>query len=326
MPRIGLGLVGDHTCEEMIRYAKVAERNGYESVWVAEDLGFRDAIVPLSSLAISTSTIKLATGILPVYYRPPALTAMTVATLDELSKGRAILGIGSGARHLVEKQGIEMVRPLRMLDEYVSIVRLLLSGESVSRQGYYRLREVEFCFRPFRTHIPVYIAARGPMMFQLAGRIGDGVLMSDGFCTPSYIRYAQENVRRGIEKTGQERRDFDSASFVILSMAEEREAAKRHAKSAVVSLLGRGTFDPYFRIMGLSPDEMSPSKLAWRKGNTKEACEKIPDSMIDASVIYGTAEECARGLRKLRAEGIDLPVILPQGARIGETIELAKDW
>jgi len=327
MGRIGLGFVGDYNCRDIIRYTRIAEENGYESVWVSEDLGFRDSIAPLACLAVSTERIRLATGIVPIYHRPPALMAMTIATLDEVSRGRMILGLGSGVRSYVEKQGIQFRQPLTTLEEYVSIIRRMLAGESLNyRSHLYNLSDAKLSFKPMRQEIPIYIAARGPKMFQLAGKIADGALMSDGFCSPNYIRWALRNMRIGAEKAGGSSGDIDLASFMLLSVSEDCDQAKENVKPHVISLLAGGALDSHLHTMDLSTDELDPTREAWLSGDRKEACVRVPDTLMDACAVYGTPEQCAYKMKELRSAGIGLPVIVPVGSDFEETIEAAKRW
>ena len=182
LSNLGLGFVGDYTCNQIMDYSNLAEKKGYTSLWVSEDLSYRDAITSIAALTMSTQTIKLATGILPVYYRSPALTAMTLATLDELSKGRIICGIGNGTRRYIEKVGIPFRKPLATIREYIDILRRLWIGETLNYVGkIYTLTKVKLVFKPIQQSIPVYLAARRSEMLQLTGEVADGVILSDGF-------------------------------------------------------------------------------------------------------------------------------------------------
>jgi 5,10-methylenetetrahydromethanopterin reductase len=311
----------------MIRYTRVAEGNGYDSVWIAEDLGDRDAIVSLAAVAASTQKIRLATCILPVYYRSPAITAMTFAALDELSRGRSILGLGSGVRKSVELQGLEFRRPLLALREYVSIVRHLLSGSSVTFNGsIFRLSHTKLNFKLTRQDIPIYIAARGPKMFQLAGEISQGALANEGFCTRAYVQWALQNMRQGAEKAGRDARDTELAALTFLSVSEDHDKAMEIVIPKVLSLLTEGIFGDHLDRLGSSVREVAPALDAWKKGNMKEALEKVPKALIDGSAICGTPDECAKKMKEFRSAGVSLPIIRPLGDNIVETIELAKNW
>ena len=325
--RIGLFIVGDYNCNEISQYASLAEKTGYDSIWIAEDMGFRDAMVPLASLAVSTKRIKLGTGILPIYYRSPALNAMTAATLDELSGGRLILGLGSGAPRFLAAQGITSNKQLDALREYIEITRRLLRGDSVRYEGrFHNLTDVKLSFKPQRDKIPIYLAARRERMLQLAGETADGVFVSDGFCTESYIRWARENVRDGVKKAGRSLHDFDFSSAVLLSVAVDHDEAKERVKPAVLTVLSRGYLDPFLEMWGLRASDITPARQAWSRGNISLACKETPDALIDGSAIYGTPDECKVRMAKFRASGVELPVIRPIGPNLKSIVELAANW
>lgn len=325
--RIGLFIVGDYTCTEISQYASLAERSGYDSIWIAEDLGFRDAIVPLASLAASTNRIKLGTGILAIYYRRPALIAMTAATLDELSDGRLILGLGSGAPRFLAAQGIDSSNQLDALREYIEITRRLLRGDSVRYEGrFHKLTDVKLSFKPSRDKIPIYLAARRERMLQLAGETADGVFVSDGFCSEGYIRWARENVKEGAKKAGRSLDDLDFSCAVLLSVAVDHDVAKERVKPAVLTVLSRGYLDPFLEMWGLTVTDITSARQAWLRGNVSLACKETPDALIDGSAVYGTIEECKKKMAKFRSSGVDLPVIRPIGPNMKYVVELAANW
>jgi 5,10-methylenetetrahydromethanopterin reductase len=325
--RLGLCFVGEHSCEEIVRLSKLAETAGYESVWAAEDLGFRDAIVPLAAVASATRQIKLATGILPVYYRTPALTAMTAATLDELSNQRLILGVGSGVRDYVERQGIEFKQPLTAVKEYVEIVRELLAGRAVSYYGtVQKLRKSKLSLIPPRARIPMYVAARKQLMFQLAGEIADGALGCDGFVAEGYVKWARENLRRGALKAHRDPESVDLAFLVLLSVSKDPDEAKEHVKPAIVSLFAEGVFDAHLKRMGVSESDVAPLRDSLRRGDLKLAYDNVPTNLLEASSIWGTPSQCATKMRRFREAGVDLPVVEPIGSQKERIIQLAKDW
>ena len=312
--RLGLYLDGDYDCQEILRYAKVAEENGYDSIWLAEDLGFRDAIVPLASLAVSTNRIKLATGILPAPYRSPALTAMTAATLDELSSGRLILGLGTGAPRFLAALGIDSSKPLDELREHIEIIRQILKGDPARYEGHFHnLTDVKLAFKPLRLKIPIYVAAKRSRMLQLAGEIADGVFVSDGFCSESYIRWARENVRQGLEKAGRNQGEVDFSCAVLLSVSSDHDQAKENVKPAVLTILSKGYLDPFLEMWGLTVADITPACDAWFRGNISEASKRTPDALIDGSAIYGTPDQCRMKMAKFRAAGVEMPVIRPIG-------------
>jgi len=325
--RIGVFIVGDHSCRAVGQYAKLAEKSGYDSIWIAEDMGFRDAMIPLAYSAVLTKSIKLGTGILPISYRSPVLNAMTVATLDELSGGRLILGIGSGAPRFLAAQGISSNKQLDALREYIDITRHLLRGESVRYEGrFHNLTDVGLCFKLARNTIPIYLAARRERMLQLAGETADGVFVSDGFCSEDYIRWAREKIDEGLKKAGRSRKDIDFSCAVLLSVADDRDEAKERVKPAVLKVLSRGYLDPFLEMWGLTEADINPARKAWLRGNVSLACKKTPDCLIDGSAIYGTPGDCKKKMARFRASGVELPVIRPIGQNLKAIVRLAANW
>ena len=208
MKRIGLAFTGvPFSVKELTDHAKLAEENEFESIWFMEDYYLRDAFSTLASFALATKKIKIGTGVINPYTRHPALIATSMATLDELSSGRAILGMGAGVPALL-KQMVDYKKPLATVRESVSFIRELLAkrrvtfhGEMVHAEdiifGYCPYFDPFGKFEPIRNRIPTYVAGMGPRMLQLAGEIGDGVLISAGFST-ELVKSAIENVKIGL--------------------------------------------------------------------------------------------------------------------------------
>ena len=176
---------------------KRAENKGFSTAWFAEDYFLRDAITAMSFTAALTKRIKLGTGIINPYTRHPILIAETIATLSEAAGGRIFLSLGTGVGPLIEQMGIKFRKPLTTIREAVEIIRNALTGNPVTFEGeVFNIRDVRLGYNPYlsqlgefklkRGNIPIYIAAIGPKMLQLAGKIGDGVLLTAG-CSPNYV-------------------------------------------------------------------------------------------------------------------------------------------
>lgn len=149
--RLGIGFTGaPFSVMEIVNYAKLAEKTGIDSIWIAEDYFLRDAISIISSAATSTQKIKLATGVINPYTRNPILIAQTMATLDEISNGRTILALGTGVPFIIENMGIKFEKPLTMIRESVRIIRMLFKTEKVNYQGkVLKVKDIEFGKNPY---------------------------------------------------------------------------------------------------------------------------------------------------------------------------------
>jgi alkanesulfonate monooxygenase SsuD/methylene tetrahydromethanopterin reductase-like flavin-dependent oxidoreductase (luciferase family) len=184
----------------LVDLAALADRLGYHSVWVPEGRG-RELDSMLGAMAQATVRIGLASGILPLYSRPPALVAMAAATLADLSGGRFVLGIGAGHPAIIEQgYGVSFREPLLAAREFVAIVRTALAGERVSMRG--RVFEVDaFQLEAKPDHpVPIYLAALGPAMLRMAGEVADGVILN--WTSPEHIPWAVARVREGAARAG----------------------------------------------------------------------------------------------------------------------------
>ena len=158
MRRLGVSFWPEvFSASDVVKYSREAEKKGYDSVWIAEHYLFRDAFATLGAVALATSRIRLATGVVNPYTRHPAFIAMSVATIDELSNGRAILGIGSGVSFWIEEQmAMKMERPVSVTKESIQVIRRLLSGETVSYKGRtFTLRGMKLGFKTCQADIPI---------------------------------------------------------------------------------------------------------------------------------------------------------------------------
>lgn len=167
---LGLGFLGTPTVPEMVRLARRAEERGFASVWVAETRFRRDAVTVAAAIAAATRHVRVATGLVNVYTRNPVLLAVTAASLDELSGGRFILGVGTGSEELLAAEGHAYIRPYTRLREYVEVLRLLLAGETVRFQGEtIRLAGAQLGGRPAPSH-PAVPGSDGPAGSDACGK------------------------------------------------------------------------------------------------------------------------------------------------------------
>ena len=163
--------------DDLIAVAQAADRLGYESFWTGESWG-RDAFTVLTMLACHTARIGLGTGIVTVYSRTPGLVAQSIASLDRISNGRAVLGLGSSGRIVIEDwHGVKFDHPVGRTAEYIDIIRLALSGERVNYEGrFYSLKRFRMGVLPVQERVPIYVASLGRRNLELTGREADGWL------------------------------------------------------------------------------------------------------------------------------------------------------
>jgi probable F420-dependent oxidoreductase len=290
-----------------------ADRLGYHSVWLPEGRG-REAFAQLGALAIMTHRIHIGTGILPVFSRPPALTAMGLATLDELSGGRMIFGIGTGHPAITERgYGYASRYPARAVREFVEVVRLAMSGEPVRYDGrVFHVEEFQLESTPDR-QVPIYVAALGTRMLRLAGEIADGVLLN--WMTPEQISRAAAVVRASARASGRPEGSITVAVYVRACVTERVAQAREVLRRIIAAYAGLPAYARMFEESGFAR-EISAIQAAWPSG-IEAASRAVSDRMVDALGLIGTAAQCRAGLERFAAPGVDLPVIYPYPAAPG---------
>ena len=310
MKRLGVAFSWrERSLQSVVTNASCAEQAGVESVWMPEAWG-RDAFLTLAAITRSTAHVKLGTGIVNVYSRSPAALAMSAATLDELSNGRAILGLGCSGRRVVERwHGIQYERPLTRVRETVEIARLALSGAVTDFQGsVFHVSDFNLAMDRPQRKIPIYVAALGPKMLNLAGEIADGVLL---YLHPlSLIPNAIDVVRKGASKAGRQIDEVDVAALLPTAVSENRREARYGVARAIAYYVG-GMGSYYRRLIGESGFESEASKIssAWGRGDRVSATAAVSDRLIDSVAVAGSPDECRRRLQDFRNSGVTLPIL-----------------
>jgi 5,10-methylenetetrahydromethanopterin reductase len=318
--RLGIGFTGvPYNVNQIVTYAKKAESAGFESIWIAEDYFLRDAITTLTAVALSTNSIKLGTGVINPYTRSPVLIAQTIATLDEISAGRAFLAIGTGVPSLIEQAGIRFEKPLQRIKDSVKIIRQLLTGEIITYDGLtMKISEVKLgynpyfkllgSFTPLRNKIMIYVAAIGPKMLELAGQIADGVLLTAG-CSPHYVRNAIHYIKLGADKAGRNYNEIDIAGFILTSLPNGH--GSRMALRGFLSYVLAYSPTEYLKLSGVSEEEIAQIKNAFFEKGMEEAAGMITDEILSDFAVVGDADTCLSIIEEYVKAGLKLPVILP---------------
>ena len=309
--RIGVRLdpVATLSAQDMTNLAVLAEEQGYESVWVPEGIG-RDALTQLAAMASRTRSIKLGTGILPIYYRDPVLTAMSAAGMDAVSDHRFILGLGVGHPHMVEGvHGIPYENPMGRVREMVEAVRRILVEKDVRYVGrFYSFHSASLGPLHDEPRVPIYLAALGPKMVALSGGIADGVLLN--WVLPNYVEKAVGQVKEGASMAGRDPASVDVACYIRVLVTDDAEAAW----PALRKLIARYTFMPdyrkFFMTMGYSEDVSKIAK-AWEEKGREAAENAVSEAMVRDFAIVGSADYCRRQIEKFASYGIKMPVVAP---------------
>lgn len=296
--RIGLLLPGEPDSRRMVALAQRAEELGYESVWFAETRFTRDAIVAASAAAAATSRVKIGTAVVNPYTRGAVLTAVTFASLDELSGGRCIIGLGPGSPNVLAKQGIEWSEPLAKVRSLVQTVRSLLNGETIATGA-------RLDFTPIRSRPPIFLGVTGPRALELAGEIADGVILN-GLLPTSYVERARASIQAGADCANRDITGFETVGIVTTSVGVDGAAARDALRPLIAEYLTG--FPHLARETGISPDDLAA--IAQAKAQSDAGADAfVTDEIIGSLACAGTAEECRAVVRARRAVGIDLPLI-----------------
>src|ERR687890_28081 len=308
----GLGL----TSEQQLQLVREAESIGFDSVWAAEAYGSDTATV-LAWLASQTEKIRIGSAIFQIPGRTPAMTAMTAATLDNLSDGRMILGIGTSGPQVAEGwHGQRFAKPLERTREYVEILRMALGRERVEFQGnQYELplpdgpgKALKLMIAPVQERIPIYIAAIGPKNTQLVGEIADGWLPV--FFSPEHVDGSRELLEEGAVRAGRTLgTEFDIAPTVNVAIDDDVDRARDHMRHFIALYVGgmgsreRNFYNQLVQRYGFE-DAAREIQDLYLDGKKDEAAAAIPPELIDMVSLVGPRERVKERLEVYRSAGV----------------------
>ena len=304
----GLGL----TPQQQLDLVKDAEAAGWDSVWAAEAYG-SDAATVLAWIAAQTDRIRIGSAIFQIPARSPAMTAMTAATLDHLSNGRVIIGIGSSGPQVAEGwHGQRFPKQLQRTREYVEILRKALARERLEYEGeQYTLplpdgpgKALKLMIGTVQERIPIYIAAIGPKNTQLTGEIADGWMPT--FFSPEYVDESRKLLEEGAARAGRQLNGFDIAPNVNVAIDDDLDRA-RDAMRPILALY----------VGGMGSREQNFYNALVRRYGFEEAAEKVQDLYL-----AGKKDEAAAALP---AELIDMTSLCGPRERIKERLEIYRD-
>jgi len=289
-----------------------AEAAGADHFWVADSSLHGRAVWPYLTLAAGASErILLGPGITHPVTRHPAVTANAVAALDEISGGRAVLGIGAGDRPVLEL-GLRPA-PVRVLEKAIGLIRALLAGETVTRDdGAFPVAGARLV-RPPDRRVAVVVAASGPKTLRMAGRVADGVLVQVGV-HPACVRLALDDIAAGAREAGRDPAEIDISLMVYGSIRDDPERARaesRHFAAWIPQTVPR-----YCPAAGIPDADVARVREAYGGGELMKAdaaASTVTDQMIDAFTLAGTPAECRDRIAALTEIGIDHITFFPMG-------------
>ncbi len=301
MDRVAVFNPAVRTLDESVARAVAAEQLGFESVWTTQMPDARDAALVLAAYAKHTKRVKLGTGVLPIYTRHPTAMAQMAATLDELSGGRFVLGVGISHKVTVEGMwGLRLERPVEAMREYLTIVRTVLRDGGCSFEGRHFTARMAYS-APRRADLPIVISALNPRMLEVAGELADGIVLY--MCTPAYVRdHIVPAVRAGRQKTGKDLEGFDIVAAVPVSLTSDRAAAHDVFRKTVA----RYAALPYYRKM------MDASGLQEELDQ-----DRVGERVLDELAGIGDEGRVRDAVARYREAGVTLPAVGPFGGHGG---------
>ena len=312
--KFGIEFVPQIPLDELVRLVKIAEDVGFEYAWITDHYNNKNVYETLALIAANTETIKMGPGVTNPYVRSPAISASAIATIDEISNGRATFGIGPGDKATFDALGIAWEKPVSTIRSSISDINTLLDGGKTEAGA--ALGGV----KKVQDAIPIYMGAQGPKMLETAGEIADGVLINAS--NPKDYEAAMPMIKKGI---GDQAKDFDVAAYTATSIGTDSEAAKNAAK-IVVAFIAAGSPPPVIERHGLPEGFNTQMGEFLAQGNFGGAIGAVTEEALDAFSVCGTPDEFIPKIEALADMGVTQYVAgSPVGKNVEESIKLLGD-
>ena len=316
--RVALYLQDAHDLRDGLEIAKYAEGKGFDAVWQAESRLVRDAIVPMAAYAAVTERIKVGSGVINNWTRNIGLLASTLLTLDDLAPDRIICGIGAWWDPLAKNVGINRTKPLKAMEETITILRRLLNMENVTFEGeFVQVNGIELDVvhgRREARNVPIYIGATGGKMIEMTGRIADGIVMN--YCVPvEYNDHAIEQLEKGLKESGRKLDDFDRPQLIVCSVDEDHDVAIDSTRELLTQYLAQ---QPHIALAsGVSMDivEQIQAILGWPATHEQIQAAKhlVPEDLIHRITASGTPDEARAKVQEYIDHGCTCPILYGVG-------------
>ena len=309
-----VGLILDaERISDLVLLGCSAEDAGFHSVWATEL--YRTSFQQLSQVAAATRKIQLGTAVALAFVRSPLITSITAFDLDEVSNGRLILGLGTGAKRTNEMwHGVAHGKPVTKIKECIELIRLFTgnvgTGRAVRFEGeYYNIntRGYHRPFKPLREDIPLYLAGVGRNMCRASGESADGYL-GHVVCSLRYLKdIVSGAVKEGLSRSSRERKDFHVASIITCAVSDDKKRAMQAERATIAFYATVRTYEPPFKLHGFER-ETQAVRDAFLKGDVKSMIQSVTDEMVNTFAVVGNADECRKRIEQYR-EYIDLPIL-----------------
>lgn len=313
---------------DTIRLAEIAEDKGFDAVWKGES-NSTDPVVLLSAMAARTKRIGLGTAVYHMFGRSPVTMGIQAATLQDLSDGRLLFGLGTANRNIAGWHQGSFERPLRRIREYAEITRAVATGEQVEYKGeLYEVPRFKLSWRPRHPHIPIFFAGLGEQMTRLAGRHADGIVVN--MATPPMIREIIQRVRKGAEEVGRDPEKIEYVIKVRVCMNADRAKAKEKLRQVLTFYNLADHYSDMIARMGFA-EENRAVREAYRTGGFRAAQAAVPDTLVDnlPTVAASSADEVRERLQPYLEAGatrLIIPYVPITDEAVDETVTFLNTW
>jgi 5,10-methylenetetrahydromethanopterin reductase len=298
--RIGFSLGSLLSINDILDCSKVLARHNADSIWIPETWGMECCSI-MSAVSQLAKKPKIGSSVMNIYSRTPSLAAMAAASLDTISNGRFILGLGTSSQAIIEEwHGLEFKKPVQRMKEYVKIIRLIMTGNKVNYNGeLFHLRDFTLLIRPPRNQIPIYLAAINQKMVELTWDIADGVIF--------YLRPLKE-MQETIGKM-QKKKKIDVACQIVTCVSLDADEALNRVKKTIAFYVSVGKIYRDFLATNGFSSETNAIYEEYKKTGLQNSHRIVSDSMANALALCGTPEDIRKKVGNFVRAGIDLSII-----------------
>jgi len=331
--RFGIEFVPDKPIDKIVHWAKLAEKNGFDIIWLTDHYNNRNVWSTLTVIALNTSRVIIGPGVSNPYHMSPALSASAAVTLNEISNGRAAIGFGAGDRITLSSIGIDWVKPVSTVVECIEYVRALTEGRRFTLDGKaFKIRGAKLSIvkrkavlddkgnpvlkdgKPIKRglKIPIYAGAQGPQMLKRTAMVADGILINASH--PKDFKVALEKIREGVEEAGRDLSDIDVGVYAACSIGKTYDEALKGDLKTVVAFIVASSPEVILDRHGIDADSCKRVRKLLGEGNFKKLPKAISEEMLEAFSIVGDSKQCIRRIEGLLKAGVTQMVI---GSPIG---------
>jgi len=315
---------GSKPIEEYIQLVPLMERFDFDAFLVYDDVMYRPCWPILFSIAPHTRKLRIGPSITHPYYRHPAFTAANIVCLDEVTHGRAILGIGRGSFY--DELGVVTPKPITAVKEAIEVVSRFVAGESAAYRGkiFNISKDVRFKYNSYRQKIPIFVGTWGPKLARVAGQMKEvSEVRIDTLWNPTYLGLISKSIAEGAETIGRDPKDVEISIGPQTSVSTDRNAARNYVRKTLPDYLAFPPYWPMTDKIGIDRDEIKQITEAVSKDDYPAAEKLISDHTIDNMTASGTPEDIIHGAKRMIHAGVShISFCIPHGPDVKEAINL----